>query len=121
MHQKVFYGCECVFLYEFFFIATYDSKSKNHCSVVWASDIKQTNKQKVKYTNLQFLMPVQKNNKCNFLLSKLSIWALDAVTALVVFVRFIIYIFQNTDVIVFYCSNITIIYNFFVRSGKFTI
>lgn len=72
--SKGFYGCECVcvFLYEFFFIATYDSKSKNHCSVVWASDIKQTNKQKVKYTNLQFLMPVQKN-KCNFLLSELSI------------------------------------------------
>lgn len=44
------------------------------------------------------------------LLSELSIWALDAATALVVFVRFIIYIFQNTDVIVFYCSNITIIY-----------
>lgn len=64
-------------------------------------------------------MPLQKKKKyvkmllLFLLLSELSIWALDAATALVVFVRFIIYIFQNTDVIVFYCSNITIIYEIF--------
>ena len=43
--SKGFYGCEFVL-----YVAIYDSKSWNNILVIWASDIKQTNKQK-KNTN----------------------------------------------------------------------